>query len=92
VILSPTGPVVVDWTNARRGEPVFDVAMTWVIGATSSGVGSLGGSFVDYFLSHFDRDRLRHALPAAAEYRLADENVSDEERHAIRRLVAAEGV
>lgn len=92
VILSADGPVVLDWTNARRGEPAFDVAVTWVIGATSTGLGRLGRSFLRDFLSHFDRDELRHVLRAAAEYRLVDENVSNDERRAIRDLVAREGV
>jgi len=92
VILSPEGPVVVDWTNARRGEPAFDVALTWVIGATSTGLGEVGRSFLRHFLHHFDRDELRRELRAAAEYRLADRNVRDEERRAVRKLVAEEGV
>lgn len=92
VILAPDGPVVIDWTNARRGGPSFDVAITWVIGATSTGLGRLGGSFLRHFLSHFDRDDLRAVLRAAAEYRLVDENVSGDERRAIQDLVAEHGV
>jgi len=92
VILSPAGPVVIDWTNARSGEPAFDVAVTWVIGATSTGLGTLGSAFVDCFLVHFDRGELRGALRAAAEYRLVDENVTDEERRAVRGLMVQEGV
>ena len=92
VIVSPSGPVVVDWTNARRGAPAFDVALTWVIGATSTGLGEVGRSFLRHFLPHFDRDELRCALRAAAEYRLADRNVREDERRAVRKLVAEEGV
>jgi aminoglycoside phosphotransferase (APT) family kinase protein len=92
VILSPDGPVVIDWTNARRGEPAFDVALTWVIGATSQGLGRLGRTFISRFLAYFDRDELLRALPAAVDFRLADANVSDEERQAILRLRADEGV
>jgi aminoglycoside phosphotransferase (APT) family kinase protein len=92
VILSLDGPVVIDWTNARSGAPVFDVAMTWVIGATSSGLGRTGSLFLRYFLSEFDRDELRQVLRAAADYRSTDANLVEEERRAIRELVAAEGV
>jgi aminoglycoside phosphotransferase (APT) family kinase protein len=92
VILSPTGPVVIDWTNARRGDPTFDVAVTWVIGATSTGLGQLGRSFIGHFISHFACEELRLALRAAAEYRLIDENVTHEEREAIQKLITAEGV
>lgn len=91
VILSPKGPVVIDWTTARRGEGTFDVVLTWVIAATSTGVGSLGTRFVRHFLAHFERDELRRVLRSAAEYRLADANVTAAERRAIRRLVAEEG-
>jgi aminoglycoside phosphotransferase (APT) family kinase protein len=92
VILSAEGPVVVDWTNARRGEPAFDVAVTWVIGATSTGLGRLGHEFLRHFLAHFELAGLRRVLRAAADYRSADENVTDDERRAIRELVAEEGV
>jgi hypothetical protein len=37
VILSPAGPVVIDWSNAHRGEAALDVALTWIILATSAG-------------------------------------------------------
>lgn len=92
VILSPNGPVVLDWTNARRGEPMLDVAITWVIGATSTGLGRLGPLFLRHFLSQFDRSELRHVLREAAEYRLIDKNVGEDERQAISGLIAAENV
>ncbi len=34
VILSADGPVVIDWTNAGRGDGDFDAALTWVLMAT----------------------------------------------------------
>lgn len=92
VLLSPRGPVVVDWTNARRGRPALDVALTWVIGATSPGLGDVGRSFLRHFLEHFEREEVLRALPAAAAYRLADANVTDDEREAVRVMLAAEGV
>jgi aminoglycoside phosphotransferase (APT) family kinase protein len=85
VILSPSGPFVIDWTNARRGDPALDVALTWVIAATSGGF--LGRLFLRWFLPHFDRADLLRALPAAAERRVADVNVTDRERRAVRRFV-----
>jgi aminoglycoside phosphotransferase (APT) family kinase protein len=92
VILSRAGPVVIDWANARRGAPALDVVYTWVICATSNGVGQLGLDFVELFLSYFDRDELLPHVTLAAEHRLADENVLEEERERIRALVAAERV
>jgi aminoglycoside phosphotransferase (APT) family kinase protein len=88
VILSPRGPVVLDWTNARRGDPALDIALTWIIAATSGGL--LGRIFVRAFLAHFERAELLQALPAAAEWRLADPNVTDGERVEVRRLVERE--
>jgi aminoglycoside phosphotransferase (APT) family kinase protein len=85
VILSPSGPFVIDWTNARRGDPALDVALTWVIAATSGG--PLERLFLRWFLLHFDRADLLHALPAAADRRVADANVTDRERRAVRRFV-----
>jgi aminoglycoside phosphotransferase (APT) family kinase protein len=85
VLLSPEGPVVIDWTNARRGDPALDVALTWVIAATSGG--RQGRVFLQRFLPHFDREAVLEALPAAAERRIADPNVTEDEREAVRRLV-----
>lgn len=85
VILSRSGPVVLDWTNARRGDPAVDVALTWVILATSGG--ARGRLCLRSFLPHFDLGDVRRALPAAAERRIADAHVTDSERHAVRRLV-----
>ena len=31
VILSPDGPVVIDWTNGARGDAAADLALTWII-------------------------------------------------------------
>ena len=64
VLLSRRGPVVIDWSNARAGEPALDVAMTWVICATSGGV--LGRVFTRLFLRHVDRSAARRELPEAA--------------------------
>jgi len=86
VIVSPSGPVVVDWTNARAGPPALDVAMAWVIVATSGG-GPLAWAFLRRFLSRFDRDELVAALPRAAELRVADVNVRDDERARVERLL-----
>ena len=31
VIMSPAGPIVIDWPNARRGDPMADVAVTYAL-------------------------------------------------------------
>lgn len=80
--------MVIDWTNARRGDPALDVALTWVIAATSGGpLGRLG---VRAYLAQFDMSEIRHALPAAAARRIDDPSVTDRERDAVRQLVERE--
>ena len=89
VLLSARGPVVIDWTNARAGDPGLDVALTWAIGASIDNRGAR--AFTRLFLRHVDRGAARRALPEAVAYRLADPNVTDEERVRVRRLLAQTG-
>jgi aminoglycoside phosphotransferase (APT) family kinase protein len=63
VLVSHRGPIVIDWTNARTGNPALDVALTWVICATSAGAG--GRAFTNIFLRYVERDAARQALPDA---------------------------
>jgi aminoglycoside phosphotransferase (APT) family kinase protein len=88
VLLSPEGPVVIDWTNARVGDPALDVALTWVICATSGGLP--GRVFTRLFLRHVDRHAAQRALADAVAFRLADPNVTDAERQRARRLLASQ--
>jgi len=87
---------VIDWTNARGGEPPLDVALTWLILATSGPTDPAGRllvrAFLAAFLAGFDRLETRAALPHAAEHRLADPNLRPDEHDAIRRLLAAQGL
>jgi len=85
VLLSRRGPIVIDWTNARAGEPSLDVALSWVIGATVGGPGAR--LFTRFFLGHVDRAAARRALPDAVAFRLADPNVTDMERARAKRLL-----
>jgi tRNA A-37 threonylcarbamoyl transferase component Bud32 len=95
VILSPSGPVIIDWTGARFGEWADDAAMTWLIVRTSvpdggrrqRALASLGqAEFSRRFLTHFDAAAVREALPRIAELRLRDPHVSAVEAARIRRL------
>lgn len=83
VLMSPHGPVVVDWANAGAGDPAMDNALTWLILTTSGG--APGRAFGRAFARHLD---VRSALPAAADFRLADRNVSPAERARVARLLA----
>ena len=90
VILSPSGPVVIDWTNARNGDGAVDAAMTWLI--LSTGAGLPGRLFLRLLLRYLDRDAAAAALPLAAQLRLADPNVSDAERASVRRVLERRSV
>lgn len=86
VLLSPHGPVVIDWTNAHGGNPAADVAMTWIILETSAG---LPGRLLAWlFLRRVGRDVIQRGLPDARGYRLADPNVTDAEKGRVGRLRA----
>lgn len=83
VLMSAAGPVVIDWTNAHGGDPDADAAMTWVILETSAGLpGRLASRL---FRSRVGRETLRRGLDAARAFRLADPNVTLEERSRVRR-------
>jgi aminoglycoside phosphotransferase (APT) family kinase protein len=88
VLISRRGPVVIDWTNARAGNPARDVALTWVICATSAGAS--GRVFTNIFLRYVEPDAARQALPDAVAFRLADPQVTAMERARVRRLLARE--
>lgn len=95
VLLSSHGPVVIDWPNARRGPPEVDVAMSWIIMATSDLddlprrqlIALARSLFVAAFLRHFDGDAVRRALRVVGEARMRDANVRERERARVRRLV-----
>jgi aminoglycoside phosphotransferase (APT) family kinase protein len=97
VLLTRSGPMVIDWPNAGRGDGLADVAYTWVILATSRPQGWLPGGvaaigrrlFAAVFLARFDRRAVFAQLPVVAAARLADRNVRDDERVRLRRLLAA---
>jgi aminoglycoside phosphotransferase (APT) family kinase protein len=96
VILGPDGPVVIDWSNAARGDGNVDVALTWLlimVGRPDEGaftkLAAVGRSlFARPFLARFVRDEVMAHLDAAAGYKLADPNMRAVEQRAIRRLVA----
>jgi aminoglycoside phosphotransferase (APT) family kinase protein len=89
VIVAPGGPVVIDWANAARGDPAFDVALTAVVLAAAP-VGPplswLRDRFVRAFLDEFTPPEWRVGLDRALAYRRADGNVSDKEKERLTNL------
>ncbi len=95
VMMTPDGPVVIDWSNASAGDPAFDVADTWVLFACAATTGSgidrlivpLGRRIMlRAFLGRVDRNAARRAIPAAVDHRLTDRNTTPEERTRMRKL------
>ena len=99
VILSPNGPVVIDWTNAARGAGSADVALTWLVmmaaeipgGGVQAAVGRVfRRMFARSFLGHFDLASVRTVLPAVGQWKCQDRNMRDAEVASMRRLVTRE--
>ena len=97
VLMTSRGPVVIDWANAANGLGQADVALMYVIGKTSAIDGSaatraLLGTLRDRFLGAFVAGaadaEFAGVLPAVAEWRKRDRNVTPGERAAIDRLLA----
>jgi len=97
VLLSPAGPVVIDWPNAARGDGCTDVALTWALLAAgtipggrlkSAAMGWGRRLLLDAFLASFDRDAVRAHLPAVVEWKLADPHMSVAEQQGMRALAA----
>jgi tRNA A-37 threonylcarbamoyl transferase component Bud32 len=99
VIMSASGPIVIDWTNAARGEEATDVADTWLLVACANpGAGFFATHvvlrfrqmFVDAFLSPFDRQKIVDRLRPLVEHRSNDRNMTPAEIDAMWRLVEKE--
>jgi aminoglycoside phosphotransferase (APT) family kinase protein len=93
VIISPTGPVVIDWTNSCRGDGAFDVAFTRVILMSVEmskprdrlGRALLLGTFARRAARLGDRSGTERQMAAAIDYRLRDKNVTPGERRTLER-------
>lgn len=98
VILSRSGPVLIDWQGAVAGPAAADVAHTWLLLRTSvvpgpflqRAIGSLGQRlFARTYLAQVDAAAVTRALPAVAARRLEDVSLLEAEATRIRRLVQA---
>ena len=100
VMLTARGPVVIDWSNASRGEGADDVASTWVIVATSVVDSRLlrwlampgRRELLRAFLSGVDADAARARVPEVAARRLEfDPHLRPAERAALAALSSDAG-
>ncbi len=88
VMMAEHGPVVIDWTNAVDGPPELDLAMTWVILEPLKSVFPPVAELLAAFLDSVGSTEARGGLEAAVRRRLADANVTEDERSAVRKLLA----
>ena len=94
VILTSTGPVIIDWESAARGPAMLDVAMTWVVvGFSEIPEGGLGAAAALGVQSLFTNSFARAAGPLdqhwraiAVRARLDDPHVLPSERARLERL------
>jgi aminoglycoside phosphotransferase (APT) family kinase protein len=95
VIMGPSGPVVIDWPNARRGPAAFDVALTWALLTAgeipgnrlkAKVMGGLRARLVDGFLDGFDLAPVRALMRSAVDWKVADAHISPAEQARMRAL------
>ena len=96
VILSNEGPVVVDWTNAARGDPLVDVAVTWVLLASGevtsdpveAALVNVGREiFLQAFLEPFAKTELTPLLGEVVEWKSRDPHMSASEVQRMHALL-----
>jgi aminoglycoside phosphotransferase (APT) family kinase protein len=100
VILSPTGPVVIDWTGASRGDPAVDVAIAWVLmmGGSVSTSRLIGvvldrarRALVNSFLCPFELEAVKRTLPDVVAWKVLDPHMSPSEQARMWQVVRDAG-
>ena len=95
VLIGADGPVVIDWTNAGRGDPVVDVALAQLLIASAAIPGGrleravLGwgrSQLLQAFLSGMDRAGLSAGILEVAGWKATDANLSPEEIEAMWKV------
>jgi aminoglycoside phosphotransferase (APT) family kinase protein len=99
VMMSPRGPIVIDWARAARGDPNTDVALTWTLisagevptrGVKGKLVGLIRARLIHGFMGAFDRVAIGSEVDAVVQWKVRDPNMSESEiasMHAFARRV-----
>lgn len=98
VMIGAKGPVVIDWPNAARGDPLIDVGLAWVLmeaGEIPSNplIGAVLGRgravLINGFLGHLemDLDSVKGKLREVVDFKVRDPNMSPGEQRAMWRVV-----
>lgn len=95
VIMTASGPVLIDWTNHRTGPRALDVALSWTVlacfepdASVASALHDQRTQLVEAMLSGLDRQAAATALTTAVDLRSTDPGTSDLERTRMRHLLA----
>jgi aminoglycoside phosphotransferase (APT) family kinase protein len=95
VMMTNRGPVVIDWTNAARGAPLTDVAMTYVLltcprapgpSALRVGVQLPRLLIARVFMARYRGPVIDQRVAEAAELKTLDPNMQPDEIARCRRL------
>jgi Kae1-associated kinase Bud32 len=95
IILSADGPVVIDWSNGGEGDPMEDIAFSYVILATSEAdfprwlewiARAVRRRFVAAYLDGVGERPDAALIAAAADRRARDPHLRDRERAAVAAL------
>lgn len=95
VMMSARGPVVIDWTNAAAGEPLLDVAVTYVLLTCPDVPASrtvqvaaqpVRGWLASSFVRRYRGPAFDAVVARAAELKMLDANLSGSEVAACARL------
>ena len=97
VMMTKRGPVVIDWTNASRGEPLTDVGLTYVLMTCATNpmpplvrtlVEPVRKMITNVFARRFRGPGFAEHVAFAAELKTFDPNMLPEEVEKCRRLAA----
>jgi aminoglycoside phosphotransferase (APT) family kinase protein len=100
VMIGDRGPVVIDWTNAARGDGNVDVALAWVLmvcgGVPMSGVKArlvnrARGQLVSSFLRGSDQNGAAHVMAEVVAWKVTDAHMTDIEQESMWELARTEG-
>jgi aminoglycoside phosphotransferase (APT) family kinase protein len=100
LMMSPKGPVVIDWANACRGDPAADVALAWVLMAAgevpagrliASILGRARSVLVKSFLGSVDVDSAKQVLREVVAWKVLDPHMSAAEQARMWQVVGDAG-
>jgi hypothetical protein len=100
VMMSPRGPVVIDWARACRGDPAVDVALAWILMAagevpTSRFMGMIlsraRSALVKSFLGSVEIDVVGQTLRDVVAWKVSDPHISAAEQTRMWEVVKQAG-